>query len=217
MSRKTALIDFDGTLVDSMPYWYSLPMMTRSGERPPELTGYPDPVRSRPLWEPAEYSASFRPADTLEELGLLRDKMMRDHYRYDISLKEGALSLLRLFRECGMSVVLFSATRRYLLLPAVEHFGLNELLDAVITEGEIGTKHEPETYNALAVRFGCRPSDMLLVEDTLPNLRAAKSLGLATVGVYDHSQRERWPVLSAEADVCLPSFADLGPLRALLS
>ena len=218
MACKIALVDFDGTLADSMPSWLALPAELIREEGLPEPEGLYERIRTRPMWELAEYFASVRrPASTAEDVRRLWEERMLVRYLHEVSLKDGAVGFLALLRECGARVVLFSATRRHLLLPAAEHFGLLPYFDGVITEAEVGAKHDAETYRALAAHYGCGLSDMLLAEDSAVNLRTAGALGLSTVAVYEETRRDWWQALSAEADVSLPSFADLEALRALLS
>ena len=59
-------------------------------------------------------------------------------------------------------------------------------------------------------------SEMVLLEDAPRNLAAARALGLGTVGVYDESMAPFRAELLAAADLALPDFSDLAPLRAFL-
>ena len=51
MAYQLALVDFDGTLVESMDYWLSLPYVTIKEANIPEPEGFRDYIRSIPLWE----------------------------------------------------------------------------------------------------------------------------------------------------------------------
>jgi beta-phosphoglucomutase-like phosphatase (HAD superfamily) len=99
---------------------------------------------------------------------------------------------------------------------ALERFGLFSRVDLVLTEEEAGSKRTSEPYALLAEKLGLAMPEMLLVEDAPRNIAAAADLGLGTVGVYDASMEAWQEELRRTADVYLPDFSDLSPVRGLL-
>ena len=217
MGYRLALVDFDGTLVDSMPFWLSLPAETLAEAglpMPPELD-----ARSRriPLWEIARYLAREYPQLTrtgpLEEQWYAR---MREHYLHRIPLRPGADAFLEVLRRAGVRVWILSATSRPLLDTAVEHFGLAGRVERLLSEEEVGSKRTEEPYRRCMALAGTGPAETLLAEDSAPNLLQARSLGLGTVAVRDASMLARQEELRAAAGVYLPDFRDLSALEAYL-
>lgn len=217
MGFKAALVDFDGTLADSMPCWMDLPWQAfrRAGLTPPEDFG--ELLRSVPMWEVAERLSadypSLSPERPLPEYWLA---LMEENYLTRVELKPGALELLALLREAGVQIYVLSATRQPMLGTALRHFDLEKHLDGVYTEDELGTKRSPAPYEYFAGKLGCDLSELLLIEDAARNLEAARALGLGTVGVYDAAMEEDLPLLRQNAEVYLPDFSDLTPLRRRL-
>ena len=149
MGYRAALVDFDGTLADSMPYWMDLPWKAfrRSGLTPPE--DFAELLRSAPMWEVARQLSrrypGLSPDRPLEDYWLA---LMEENYLTRVALKPGALELLALLRRRGLKIVVLSATRQPMLGVALEHFGLPPRIDAVLSEAEVGSKRSRAPYEA---------------------------------------------------------------------
>ena len=216
MAYRLALVDLDGTLAESMPYWLELPFVTLRQEGIPEPEGFRDYIRSLPLWEVGAQLERDYPF--LLEKGPVTEQwyqQMEDNYRHRVPLRAGAREFLTLLRREGLKLYLLSATRRRTLDIAVERFGLGELLDGVYSEEQVGSKHSAEPYRRLAAQAGAELSETLLVEDSWKNLRTAAALGLGTVAIQDPAMA-KWEAQLRRSDVYLRDFHDLTPVEALL-
>ncbi len=216
MRFKAALIDFDGTLEDSMPWWLGLPRQSflRAGIEPPaELEKW---IRTVPMWELSARLCREWPA--LEAEGPLLDQWMarmKENYIRRIPLKAGASELLDELRARSLTLVILSATGRDLLEPAMAAHGLDRRVDLVFSEAEAGSKHTEAPYRFLAGRLGLAAEEMILIEDAVRNIETASILGLGTVGVYDETMAPYQEELRRLADVYLPDLRDLSPLKKL--
>ena len=69
----------------------------------------------------------------------------------------------------------------------------------IVTRDSISvTKQSPDYYRQLAQRFGAKPQQMTVFEDSLHAIRSAKEAGCRTVAIYDESaadERSRIKVL----------------------
>ena len=216
MAYQLALVDFDGTLVESMDYWLSLPYVTIKEANIPEPEGFRDYIRSIPLWEVGAQMEKDYPF--LLQNGPITEQWyrhMEDNYRHHVPLRTGAAAFLQLLRQQGLKVVLLSATRRTTLHIGVERFGLYELLDGVYSEEQIGSKRSAEPYEFLAKEYGVPLSDMFLVEDSWKNLRTAGELGLGTVAIQDPTMA-KWEAQLRQSHVYLENFRDLTPVETFL-
>ena len=217
MRYKAALVDFDGTLADSMPAWLDLPRTAfqRSGVEPPADLDIL--IRTVPIWEVARrletVYPTLSPGRPLEEYWM---EIMEENYLHRVPLKPGATELLSLLRENGLKIVILSATGQPMLGHALDHFGLLALADAVVTEEEAGSKRTSAPYDFCALQLGLAREEMLLIEDAPRNLARARELGLGTVGVLDESMAPGRELLYESADVVLPDYFDLGPLVEFL-
>ena len=217
MSYALALVDFDGTLADSMPYWLSLPKDALREAGIPEPEGFDAYIRSVPMHEIAADMAKKYPAVEAECPFLQRfDAQMRAHYAEHVPLKPGADGLLRLLHRANIRICILSATRHELLDAVAERLGVTALADGIYTEAEAGSKRTEAPYAYFRDTFGVPYGKMLLIEDAPRNLAAAKTLGLTTVGVYDESMKNENAAVRATSQIYLPDFSDLTALEELL-
>lgn len=217
MTYSLALVDFDGTLADSMPYWLSLPFNTLRTAKLPQPEGFAEYVRSMPMHEIARDMTEKFPQLAAETPLEVRWGMeMAAHYAHDIPLKPAAAEFLRTLRTAGLRVYILSATHHALLDAAVERLGIAPLVDGVYTEAETGSKRTEAPYAFFREKFGMPYERMLLAEDAPRNLAAASALGVAGIGVYDESMKEYTDEIRAGAAVYLPDFSDLSALEKLL-
>ena len=217
MKHTLALVDFDGTLADSMPYWLSLPFDAFRHAGMPVPEGFAEYVRSVPIWEIARDMGERYP-QLAEEMPLSErwNARMKAYYAHDIPLKPGAEELLRLLRRSGMRVYVLSATSHALLDGAIDRLNVGALVDGVYSEEETGSKRTEAPYAFFRDRLGVPYEEMVLVEDAPRNLAAAEELGVAGIGVYDESMKEYTGAIRAGAAVYLPDFSDLSALEELL-
>ena len=210
MAFSLALVDFDGTLADSMPYWLRLPADTLREADLPQPEGFAEYIRSVPIWEIARDMGKMYPQlEANTPLAARWSAEMAEYYARAVPLKPGAKELLRTLRAAGLGVDILAATRRARLGPAVERLGVAPLADGVYAEEEIGSKRTEAPYAFFRDKLGVPYERMLLVEDAPRNLAAAEALGIAGVGVYDESMKEYTETIRAGAAAYLPDFSDL--------
>lgn len=182
MAYQLALVDFDGTLVDSMPYWLQLPVDTLRQFRLPQPEGFQEKIRTTPMWQVAGYLRACYPetlgSETLEE-GWYRQ--MEEHYLTRVRILPGMPEQLKQLRAEGTKIYILSATDRPLLEKALEHFDFIPLVDGVYTEQEVGSKGNGDAYRRIHERTGIPYDRILLLEDSETNLRAAMALGMHTM------------------------------------
>jgi putative hydrolase of the HAD superfamily len=79
-------------------------------------------------------------------------------------------------------------------------FGLNELVDAMVISAEEGvSKPNPRIYQLATSRLDVQPEEALFIDDYLPNVAAAKALGMRGVHCTTTAQAiaELGPLLGA--------------------
>lgn len=217
MSYALALVDFDGTLADSMPYWLRLPADALREAHLPLPDGFDEYIRSVPMWEIArEMETAYPPLAGARPLAERWGERMAAYYAHDVPLKRGAAEFLALLRSRGLRICILSATRHALLDAAIDRLGVAPLVDGVYTEEEIGSKRTEAPYAFFRERLGVPYERMLLAEDAPRNIAAARSLGVTAVGVYDESMAHAADAIRADASLFLPDFSDLSALDALL-
>lgn len=111
---------------------------------------------------------------------------MREHYRNDIELKDGALEFIQNARRRGIKMCIASATRRDVSEPFLERSGLMDYMEFYIDCFSVGAfKERPDIYIKAAERLGAEMSDCAVFEDAEYCAQTAKQAGFFVVGIYD--------------------------------
>ena len=98
---------------------------------------------------------------------------------------------------------IFTASSREHALRCMKRVGVDDLFEGIIDcrDCNLVTKHDPSSFKLAMERAGAKdPARCLLLDDSLPNLRTAKALGMKTclVGLYERETGKR--IECAEAD-----------------
>ena len=102
MAFSLALVDFDGTLADSMPYWLRLPADTLREADLPQPEGFAEYIRSVPIWEIARDMGKMYPQlEANTPLAARWSAEMAEYYAWAVPLKPGAKELLRTLRAAA--------------------------------------------------------------------------------------------------------------------
>lgn len=95
---------------------------------------------------------------------------------------EENVALLRRLRAAGRPVHALSnfAAEKFAL--ARERFDFLNVFDACVVSGHVGVaKPDRRIYEILFERAGVAPDELLFVDDSLPNVRAAEALGMPSI------------------------------------
>ena len=112
--------------------------------------------------------------------------------RYDaqveagLPLKAGVLKLLALLEERGIPRAVVTSTRRERALQKLTSTGLLPHFHEVVAGNEVQhTKPAPDIYLLAAQRLGVAPSQCVVLEDSVPGVRAALAAGMTPIQVPD--------------------------------
>lgn len=187
-NKKYCIMDMDGTLIDSMPYWNTLSpdyLVSRGITKSTE--GLVDRLKTMTMPEACvylkkEYDLPESPQDLLEEL----NGVMRRHYEEDIPLKKGVLEHLEQLTQQGAELCVVTATAIPLVRLCLERLGVAQYFKFLMSCEEVGCgKDHPDAFLEAAKRLGAQPNKIYVYEDALTALRTAKAAGFKTVAVYD--------------------------------
>lgn len=181
------IMDFDGTILDSMRVWLGLAqdfLRAQGAEPRPELDSQLADcadLTAGAAWLQKEYALKLTPEETLR--GLL--ELLNARY-LACELKPGAEKFLREAARRGCSLVIGTASDRKAVETILAKHGLLDLFGAILTTGETGIdKKEPAFYWRALEALGTRPGRTWLFDDAPFCLNAARSCGIRTVGVPD--------------------------------
>ena len=205
MNKKYAILDMDGTLIDSMGYWRELAaeyLELNGIDRArftPEIAERIKPLTVRDTG--ALFNKLFGIPGTPESIGADINSIMNAHYENDIPLKSGVKEYLTALRANEVRMCIASATDKALVRKCLTRLGIMDFFDFTISCEEVGAgKNKPDIYFEAARRFGSEPFETAVYEDALFAGKTAKQGGFYVVGVYDHYAKAGWTELSRLAD-----------------
>lgn len=180
--RRAALIDLDGTLVDSEPAnqaAYRSYFMARGWDLEPEV------LREFAGRRGAEVFAQLPGPWADEDTTMLVEGVLShlDHDAHPLRPLPGAAELVRRLDAAGIAVALVTSAGRVWAEHAVGGvLGVRDHFAALITAETTATgKPDPGPYLAGADALGVAPADAVALEDTVPGLRSALDAGVGLV------------------------------------
>lgn len=190
--NKIYCFDLDGTLIDSMPAFYSAmkAMAKEDGVEYDEAAvkkmiplGYTDGGK----YYIERYGLSISVAGLTERLG----KHLYNEYANNISLKNGVGELLKKLSESGSRLFVLTASPRAVVEAALKKNRVFELFEKVWSIDDFSlTKSSPEIFVKVANIIGCDPCQVNYFDDSLIALKNAKAAGFVTYAVHDAQNEE---------------------------
>lgn len=211
---RAVIFDLDGVIVDSEIWWDEVRQgFARDHGRPWTQADQHAVMGSNS----AQWSATMRErleldlADADIEAAIVNGVVGR-YERDGPPAIAGAVEAVRRI-AADRRTALASSSHRRVIDAALAATGLTDVFDAVVSSDEVAHgKPAPDVFLSAAGRIGISPGEVLVVEDSLNGLRAAKAAGMATVLIPNLSVPPA-PGWEPFADAVLERLADLDPDR----
>lgn len=126
--------------------------------------------------------------DEAQVQALLHEAQVRydAHVEAGLPLKAGVLELLELLHHRGLPRAVVTSTRRERALQKLERCGLLPHFDTVVTGSDVvHAKPAPDIYLLAAQRLDVVPARCVVLEDSVPGVRAALAAGMTPIQVPD--------------------------------
>ena len=207
---RGVLLDLDGTIADSIDFFYGLACEMLSAARcaPPDRADVLDAIANGHV--PHE---RFLPAD-LPDRDAFVARMMQEHWpawvrRYGTETEPLAGAVDTIHALVGMGLRLALVTSSSGPLPFLDRWGIRERFTTIVGRTDVKRiKPDPEAFVLALERLGLGPLEVLGVGDTPLDVRAGLAAGLPTIGVLTGAGTEA-QLRSAGAVQVLGSLAEL--------
>ena len=192
---KGLIFDADGTLIDSMGYWMSLPskFLERKGKKScTSLDELEKRIFSMTLEQGAELlKKEAGLCDSAEEIKAELVSMIEEYYKKDIPLKAGAKDFLETMHAKNIPMAVATSGSGELVEAALERLGCLHYFTRILSCGQLGTdKSRPDIYEALALGFNAAPEEIVVFEDTLVPVQTAAKAGFRVIAISDEASRK---------------------------
>ena len=208
---KAVIFDLDGTLVDSMPTGVGIVvdfLEKRGISLPPEMIKTLTPLGYKGV--AAYYSEKLGIPMTAAEIYAEFQKETAKAYGETIPLKSGVKETLEILRQKGYRLCVLTASPNNLTELCLKRLQIFDLFEKVWSIDDFNlTKADKDIYLAAAKRLGADISDCVMVDDHLGVLKVAKSVGMATIGVYDEYSKAAQEEIRKIADGYVVDFAQI--------
>ena len=189
---KAVIFDMDGTLIDSTDIWHEIDKAffnKRNMELPKD---YAQHIVHLGLTQAAVYTKeTYYLPESIQDIIKEWHDMSVDMYKFHVPLKEGALELLKLFKDNEIKMAIATANDEPLYRPCIERLGIGDYFDAIadVNTAKEG-KQSAKIYLDLAKKLGAEPQNTLVLEDMPTCVKTAFKSGFITVAVYDNASKD---------------------------
>jgi beta-phosphoglucomutase len=147
--------------------------------------------------------------DQVYEYGMQKEALFRQQAIY-LQPIPGFLDLLERITAAGISVALASSGSKSRVNYILDHLEVRKHFRAVVTGDEVKLgKPDPLIFTLAAKRLGVSPLAVLVAEDAVAGVQAAKAAGMKCLGIGPGSRAQI--LLRAGADHVVDDFRGLQP------
>ena len=191
MKITGAIFDMDGTLVDSLGFWDIL--WKELGERFLSDGSFrPDPITEKAVRTVTLIDGmtlvhkNCHIGNSADEVFAIAEEGLKNHYRYTVEMKPGAIEFLDHLASRGVKMCIASATAPDLIDIMMEKFGLEKYFPTLFSCNVVGKgKEHPDIFIAAHAYLGTPKESTWIFEDSLTALKTATAADYKTVGIYD--------------------------------
>lgn len=199
------IFDMDGVVVDSHPAhmqaWKALfeSLGKKMSERDLEFV-----LEGHRREDILRHYLGDLPADQLKELGMMKDALYRDAAQ-DMKTISGIEEFMASLDGAGVPMAVASSAGRTRVEHTLEKLGLRQRFRAVVAGDDVPrAKPDPAVFQVAASSVGVKAEQVLVCEDAVAGVIAAKSAGMKCLGIAADGRGPR--LQQAGADCVVKDF-----------
>ena len=205
---KYMIFDLDGTIIDSNPGLSNILLNCLQKYNMPTTEEFIVEVKTKSMqWLFSRISEIVKTV-TKEEVEVELLKKQKELYE-DVELKKSVDEFIKKSYEDGTRLCVATATNSDLAEYVLRKKDLLKYFDFVIstTDLKLQTKDTPDIFLYCANKFKVNDyKEILLFEDSLNALKAAKSIGIRTCAIYD---KEKENYVKKVSDYAIYDFSEI--------
>ena len=184
---KCALFDLDGVVFDTEPQ-YSIFWQKECQYYHPEQPGLEQRIKGMVLTE--IFNTFFK--DVEDEWGDIVERLNSWESSMDYEYVAGFEDFIAQLKLHGVkTAVVTSSNREKMKSVYRQHPQFKEMFDAILTAEDFDkSKPDPDCYLKGMARFGCKPDETVVFEDSVNGLKAGKASGALLVGLCTTNPEE---------------------------
>ena len=189
MKYTSYLFDFDGTLVDSMPYYVAAMLKILDEHAIPYEADIIKTITPLGYLGTARYYISELGLAMREGEAVAAMKAYAyEAYAHTVPAKATVADTLRELKRQGADLHILTASPHEVLDVCLSRLGLCDLFTNIWSCDDFGTtKADPDIYRRAAERIGRKAPDILFLDDNPDACRTAKAAGMAVCAVFDET------------------------------
>jgi len=186
---KAIIMDFDGTLVDSMSIWRGLGKIYLKSLGVVPKKDLRDRLSRLTLEESTVYLIEEYNLDkTSEQVKHEINSILRKRFR-ELELRPYFLNVLSLFKEQGIRMCIATANERMHIEAFLESNQLEDYFEFILTCSETHTtKMTIDIFDLATEKMNLDRKDVTVVEDALHPIMACRDSGYHVVALYDANE-----------------------------
>ena len=209
---RGVIFDMDGVLIDSHPihkrawrkFFTELGLTVSDQELDFVLDG-------RKKEDILRHFLGELPDSQIKEYGRQKEMLFREE-ALSIDPVEGALEFLDELTKAGIGFALASCGSKSRVNYILRQLKIHDQFAAIVTADDVQCgKPSPDIFRKAADRLSSPYSDLLVCEDAISGVQAAKAAGIRCLGIADHARADE--LLEAGADHVVPTFASTSLLE----
>ncbi len=185
---KGAIFDLDGTIIDSMPMWYSLygDYLLKGHIEPTE--GLLDFLRHASIPMAAKRFSEEFDIGTKDQIEKELYAHVADYYKNKATIRQNVDTLIKKLHKEGVVMCVATATESGHAKNALIHTGLLDYFCDVLSCKDLKIeKNKPDIYFEALKRIGTKVSETVVFEDALHAVETAKSANFYVVAIYEQN------------------------------